>query len=151
MWNQDEAKEAKTEHREKERETFFHFRMNTVSSSLWQLPHFSNTNGCQCWSACIRSLGVGPITAALSLSFITQFVCTLIRGLALPAHPSTRRHTQAHMYTCLPTDCQHIVFLGKKNTDVYVYVMLSHLHNLLYTYRHTNVIAREYYTTHLHG
>lgn len=150
MWNQDEAEEVKTEHREKERETFFHFRMNTVSSSLWQLPHFSNTNGCQCWSACIRSLRVGPITAALSLSFITQFVCTLIRGLALLAHPSTRRHTQAHMYTCLPTDWQHIVFLGKKNTDVYMYVMLSHLHKLLYTYLHTNVIVREYYITHLH-
>lgn len=43
---------------------------------------------------------MGPITAPLSLSFITQFVCTLIRGLALPAHPSnTHRHTGAHIYT----------------------------------------------------
>lgn len=81
----------------KERETFL---PNIVSSSHWQLPHFSNTNGCRCWSACIRSLEVGPITAPLSLSFITQFVCTLICGLALPAHPSnTHRQTRADIYT----------------------------------------------------
>lgn len=41
---------------------------------------------------------MGPITTALSLSFITQFVCTLILGLALPAHPS---NTQTHTRACM--------------------------------------------------
>lgn len=84
--------------------------MNTVSSSQWQLPLFSYTNGCRCWSACIRSLGVGPITAPLSFSFITQFVCTLIHGLALPAH-SSNMQTQTHTHTDQPADCHHLAFL----------------------------------------
>lgn len=100
------------------RETFL---LNIVFSSHWQLPHFSNTNGYSCWSACIRRLGVGPITASLSLSFITQFVCTLICGLALPAHPSnTHRHTWAEIYTCLPTNCQHLAFMGIETHAAYI-------------------------------
>lgn len=99
---------------QREKETLPLFRMNTVSSFWWQLPHFSNTNGCQCWTACIRSLAVGPITAPLSLSFITQFVCSLIRGLAPPAHPSTRTvpHMHTHKHTHLQPDCQHPLLLG---------------------------------------
>lgn len=118
------------------RERYFPTLRRTLSLFQWQHPHFSYTNGCQCRSACIRGWGESPITAALSLSFITQFVCTLIRGLALPAHPSTLRHTHTHvcspnvstliatpLYCMLPW--QHTFPCLMKNDEIHVTVVFQ--------------------------
>lgn len=63
------------------------------------------------WSACIRSSGAGFITAPLSHSFITQFVCTLSTALPCQLIHQENTDTRAHIQTLVLADTQHLEFL----------------------------------------